>query len=153
MNIGMSDRSCKEISKGLMKLLADSYAVYLKTQNFHWNVIGSDFFALHLMFEKQYEELSAALDEIAERIRALGSHVDASFSSFKTLTSVSEEKKVLNAKQMIQHLVTGHESVICHARELAKVAEKNSDQATVDLLARRLGAHEKMAWMLRSHLQ
>lgn len=153
MNTGMSEKSRQEMSKGLMKLLAESYAVYLKTQNFHWNVIGSDFFALHLMFEKQYEELSQALDEIAERVRALGHFVDATFSAFKALASASEEKKTLAAREMLEHLVTDHERVICYARELATVAEGHKDQATVDLLARRLGAHEKAAWMLRSHLQ
>ncbi|MBI2743438.1 MAG: DNA starvation/stationary phase protection protein [Chlamydiales bacterium] len=149
---GMNEKSRKVVSDGLSKLLAETYALYLKTQNFHWNVVGSDFFALHLLFEKQYEELSGAIDEIAERIRALGAHVDATFSGFKKLSSISEEGKLKSSNEMIKHLVKANECVICLARKLTEVAEKERDQATLDLLARRLGAHEKSAWMLRSHL-
>lgn len=150
MQTGMNEKGRQVVSEQLQRLLADSYALYLKTQNFHWNVTGSDFFALHLMFEKQYEELAEALDEIAERMRALGVFVEASFSAFQRLTKISEESKVLPAKEMLHHLVQSHEAVICHLRALANTAENELDQATVDLAARRLGAHEKAAWMLRS---
>jgi starvation-inducible DNA-binding protein len=151
-NIGLDEDARQKISDSLHQLLADTYAVYIKTQNFHWNVVGPDFFSLHLLFEKQYEEMSQALDEIAERMRALGFYVDASFTAFKKMSSVLDENRMLPAKDMLLHLVKAHESVIRHARHLAKEAEEENDQATVDLCARRLGAHEKMAWMLRSHL-
>ena len=152
MKSGMTDQGRKKIAEELKHYLADSYSVYLKTQNFHWNVRGPHFFALHLLFEKQYEELAEAADEIAERIQALGFHVDATFSAFQKCC-IKEEKKPLEAKKMIQQLVLDYEAVIRCAREIASHAEEEKDQATVDLMARRLGSHEKMAWMLRSHLQ
>ena len=148
---GMTEEGRKKIAEELRHYLADSYAVYLKTQNFHWNVRGPHFFALHLLFEKQYEEMAEAADEIAERIQALGFYVDASFSAFQKCC-IKDEKNPIPAKKMIEQLVSDHEKVICCAREIAGIADKEKDQATVDLMARRLGAHEKMAWMLRSHL-
>lgn len=151
MKSGMTDQGRKKIGDELCHYLADSYSVYLKTQNFHWNVRGPHFFALHLLFEKQYEEMAVAADEIAERIQALGFHVDATFSAFQKCC-IKEVKKQIPAKKMIEQLVSDHEAVIRCAREIAGLAEKEKDQATVDLMARRLGAHEKMAWMLRSHL-
>ncbi len=152
LNTGITEAGRQKISEGLHQLLADTYALYLKTQNFHWNVVGSDFFALHLLFEKQYEEMAGAVDEIAERMRALGFFVNASFSAFKNMSSIHDENRVLNAKEMLEQLTKGHEAVSRHGRHLAEIAEKEKDQATVDLCARRLGSHEKMAWMLRSHL-
>ncbi len=150
--VGMSQKGRKAVADKLAVMLANAYATYLKTQNFHWNVIGSDFFALHLMFEKQYTELSQEVDEIAERIRALGFSVDASFSGFSKLTDVAQEKSVRNPKEMLKSLVKAHETVICQAREITPVAEKENDQGTLDMLGRLLGAHEKTSWMLRSHL-
>lgn len=147
----MTEQGRKKIAEELRHYLADSYSVYLKTQNFHWNVKGPNFFALHLMFEKQYEELAAAADEIAERIVALGFYVHASFSDFKKCC-ITEAFKPIPAKKMIEQLVSDHEAVIFCARKIATLAEEEKDQATVDLMARRLGSHEKMAWMLRSHL-
>jgi starvation-inducible DNA-binding protein len=152
MEIGMNQKARDKMAEGLQELLADSYALYLKTQNFHWNVTGSDFFALHIMFEKQYTEMSEAIDEIAERVRALGFFVDGSFTGFKKLTGIPEERRTPNAKEMLEKLVEGHEMLIRKTRTLATQAEKVKDQATVDLAARRLGTHEKFAWMLRSHL-
>jgi starvation-inducible DNA-binding protein len=151
MKSGMTEQGRKKVAEKLRHYLADSYSVYLKTQNFHWNVKGPHFFALHLMFEKQYEEMAAAADEIAERIAALGFYVHASFSDFKKCC-IKEEFKPIPAKKMIEQLVSDHEAVICCARQIAILAEEEKDQATVDLMARRLGSHEKMAWMLRSHL-
>jgi starvation-inducible DNA-binding protein len=148
---GMTDAGRKKIVDELRHFLGDSYAVYLKTQNFHWNVKGPYFFALHLLFEKQYEEMAAATDEIAERIAALGYYVDACFSAFQKCC-IKDEKKYVPAKKMLHQLVLDHEALIRCAREIAKVAEIEKDQATLDLMARRLGSHEKMAWMLRSHL-
>ena len=152
MDLGISDPNRQAISDGLMVCLSNTYAIYLKTQNYHWNVTGSDFFSLHILFEKQYEELAEAVDEIAERIRALGYYVDATFGSFKAHTDVKEGDKVLNEKEMIAALVDAHGVFIRHARKVAEVADQDGDFATVDMLGRRLGAHEKMAWFLRAHL-
>jgi starvation-inducible DNA-binding protein len=150
MHTGMTEQNRLEVAQAMALLLADTYAVYLKTQNFHWNLIGSHFFSLHRLFEKQYSELAEALDEIAERIRALGFFVDASFTGFKELTTIKDEAKVIGEKEMLQHLITGHEILIRHARNFSELAEKKRDFATVDLMGRRLNVHEKMLWMLRS---
>ena len=152
VNTGISEPSRMAISEGLLRVLSDTYAMYLKTQNFHWNVRAQDFYSLHLLFEKQYQELAEAVDEIAERIRALGYFVEASFSSFQSHSSIKEEEKVLTSKDMLSSLVTGHETLIRGARRVAEISDKDGDFATVDMLGRRLGAHEKMAWFLRSHL-
>ena len=149
---GLSDSSRSRVSEGLASLLADTYATYLKTQNFHWNVTGPEFFSLHILFEKQYSELAGHIDELAERIRALGLFIDASFSGFKDLTAVKEEGRVLGSKEMIQELVKSHEIVIRSARNISQIAEKENDAATVDLLGRGLNIHEKQAWMLRSQV-
>jgi starvation-inducible DNA-binding protein len=152
INVGLGQGARQAMAEGLLRLLADTYAVYLKTQNFHWNLTGQNFFALHLLFEKQYQELADATDEIAERVRALGFFVDASFSAFKKMSSITEETRVLTAKEMLEHLVKAHESVIRLARHLSEEAEKEKDCGTIDMLGRRLNIHEKMAWMLRSSL-
>ena len=151
-HVGISEQNRLAISEGLTRVLAETYALYLKTQNFHWNVRGSEFYSLHLLFEKQYQEMAEAVDEIAERIRALGFFVDASFSAFSENSSVKEEKKVLNAKEMLASLVQGHETLIREGRRVAEIADRELDFATVDMLGRRLGAHEKMAWFLRSQI-
>lgn len=150
VNIGISDRNREAISQGLSRLLAETYALYLKTQNFHWNVTGQEFYSLHLLFEKHYLEMAEAIDEIAERIRALGFYTEASFSSFKKLSMIGEEEKVLHAKEMVRALIEGHETLIQWARKLGEIADNEGDFATVDMIGRRLGAHEKMAWFLRS---
>ena len=152
LNNGIPEPSRMAISEGLLRFLADTYALYLKTQNFHWNVRGPEFYSLHLLFEKQYEDLAEAVDEIAERIRALGFYVDASFSVFKNKTSIKEEDKVLTGKDMLQELIEGHEILIRGVRKVAEIGDKDGDFATVDMIGRRLGAHEKMAWFLRSQL-
>ena len=149
---GITQDARQLLAGALSRLLADTYALYLKTQNFHWNVTAHEFFSYHIMFEKQYEELADAIDEIAERIRALGFYVDASFSAFSQLTQLSQDEKLLTAKDMLQTLLKGHEHVIREARKLSEEAEKGRDAGTVDLMGRRLNVHEKMAWMLRSHL-
>lgn len=152
VNIGIAEPSRVSISAGLSRMLSDTYALYLKTQNFHWNVRGHEFYSLHLLFEKQYQEMAEAVDEIAERIRALGYFVEASFTAFQRLAAVKEEEKVLIAKDMLQSLIEGHEALIRGARKVATVADQEGDFATVDMIGRRLGAHEKMAWFLRSNL-
>lgn len=152
INIGIPEQNRSAISEGLSRVLAESYTLYLKTQNFHWNVRGPEFYSLHLLFEKQYLELAEEIDEIAERIRAIGFFVDASYSAFLSQSSIKEEQKVLNAQEMLTSLVLGHETWTRNARRVAEIGDREEDFATVDMLGRRMGGHEKMAWFLRSHI-
>jgi len=140
------------ISGALGKLLADTYVLYVKTQNFHWNVHGPEFFSLHKLSQEQYEEMAEAIDEIAERIRALGFFVDGSMESFLKLSSITEEHEVNPKHVYIERLIKAHEAVIRDCRALGDLAEDHHDHATVDLMGRRLGFHEKASWMLRSQL-
>ena len=152
INIGIPDDQRAAIAKGLSKLLADSYTLYLKTHNYHWNVKGPMFNTLHLMFEQQYTELALAVDLIAERIRALGHAAPGSYKAYASLTSIKEEEGVPDAKEMIRQLVIGQEAVTRTARELLPAVDKASDEPTADLLTQRMQVHEKNAWMLRSLL-
>lgn len=150
MNIGIKKEARKEIAKGLSRLLADSYTLYLKTHNYHWNVTGPMFQTLHLMFETQYTELALAVDLIAERIRALGERAPGSYAEFSKLSSIKEEPTTPKAEKMIDNLIEAQETVIRTAREVFPMAEEVNDQATMDLLTQRMQLHEKTAWMLRS---
>ncbi len=152
LNIGISSDDREAIASGLARLLADSYTLYMKTQNYHWNVEGPMFNTLHLMFEGHYTELATAVDEIAERIRALGVKAPGSYSEFARLASVEEAKGGESAEEMIRQLVIGQETVARTAREIFPAAEKASDEPTADLLTQRIQSHEKNAWMLRSML-
>jgi starvation-inducible DNA-binding protein len=152
IDIGISKKDRKTIADGLSKLLADTYTLYLKTHNFHWNVEGPMFNTLHLMFEQQYNELALAVDAIAERIRALGHPAPGSYAAYAKLSSIKEETGVPKAEQMIQQLVDGQEAVARTARAVFPAAEKASDEPTADLLTQRLQIHEKTAWMLRALL-
>jgi starvation-inducible DNA-binding protein len=153
IEIGIEAKDRKAVAEGLAKLLADSYTLYLKTHNFHWNVTGPMFNTLHLMFEQQYTELALAVDLVAERIRALGHPAPGSYAQFARLSSVKEASGVPSASDMIRELVEGQEAVARTARQVFPVAERAGDQVTMDLLTQRLQAHEKNAWMLRSLLQ
>jgi starvation-inducible DNA-binding protein len=153
IDIGIAAKDRQQIADGLARLLADSYTLYLKTHNFHWNVTGPMFNTLHLMFEGQYTELATAVDLIAERIRALGVPAPGSYAQFAKLTSIKEETGVPAALEMVRQLVEGQETVARTAREAFPAAEKASDQASMDLLTQRLQVHEKNAWMLRSLLE
>jgi len=153
IDIGIKEQDRAEISRGLSKLLADTYTLYLKTHNFHWNVTGPMFQTLHLMFETQYTELAAAVDLIAERIRALGSPAPGTYEEFGKLSSIKETLGVPKAEEMIRLLVEGQEAVVRTARSLFPLAEKAGDEATADLLTQRIQLHEKTAWMLRSLLE
>ena len=153
INIGIPEAKRVEIAKGLSKLLADSYTLYLKTHNYHWNVTGPMFQALHTMFETQYNELAIAVDDIAERIRALGEKAPGSYAEFSKLTTIKEETGTPSARDMIANLVTAQESVIRTARSVFPMAEEGNDEATADLLTQRIQLHEKTAWMLRSLLE
>jgi starvation-inducible DNA-binding protein len=153
IDIGISEKDRAEIAEGLGKVLADSYGLYLKTHNFHWNVTGPMFETLHLMFEAQYNELALAVDAVAERIRALGFPAPATYSEFARLSSVPETLGVPQAEDMVRLLVEGQEAVVRTARSLLPLAERAFDVATADLLTQRIQLHEKTAWMLRSLLQ
>jgi starvation-inducible DNA-binding protein len=150
INTGISEPDRQEIANGLSKLLADSYTLYLKTHNYHWNVKGPLFNTLHQMFEVQYTELAAAVDEIAERIRALGKPAPGSYTAFAKHTSIEEEEGEPSAEDMIRQLVKGQEAVVRTARSVFPIAEAANDEPSADLLTQRMQIHEKNAWMLRS---
>lgn len=153
VDIGIAENDRKAIAEGLNGLLADTYTLYLKTHAFHWNVTGPLFQTLHLMFEGQYNELWTSTDAIAERIRALGFPVQATWATFNKLSSIAETEGAPSANEMVRELVKGHEACARTARSIFPRAEKGSDESTVDLLTQRLQVHEKTAWMLRSQLE
>jgi starvation-inducible DNA-binding protein len=152
IDIGIDAGDRKQIGDGLAHLLADTYTLYLKTHAFHWNVTGPMFNTLHVMFMAQYNELWLALDEIAERMRALGEFAPGSGKQFAALMSIAEESGVPDWKGMVSQLVTGHEACARTAREAFKRADGADDQPSADLATTRMQAHEKTAWMLRSLL-
>ncbi|HJV76648.1 MAG TPA: Dps family protein [Noviherbaspirillum sp.] len=153
IDIGISEQERKGIVEGLSRLLADTYTLYLKTHNFHWNVTGPMFQTLHLMFETQYNELALAVDLIAERIRALGSPAPGTYAEFARLSAVKEPSGVPSAQDMIRQLVQDQETVVRTARSMFKAVDQASDEPTADLLTQRMQVHEKTAWMLRSLLE
>ena len=153
IDIGIMDKDRKDIADGLSRLLADTYTLYLKTHNFHWNVTGPMFQTLHLMFETQYNELALAVDLVAERIRALGYPAPGTYAEYAALSSIEETSGVPKAETMIELLVKGQESVVRTARSIFPMVEKVNDQPTADLLTQRMQVHEKTAWMLRSLLE
>lgn len=152
IDIGISAAHRKKIAQGLSRLLADSYTLYLKTHNYHWNVTGPQFNTLHTMFEQQYTELALAVDQIAERIRALDHPAPGSYKAFAALTSIKEEQGTPSAEDMIRQLVIGQETVVKTARNVFPLADAAHDEPTADLLTQRMQLHEKNAWMLRSML-
>ncbi len=153
IDIGISQTHREEIAQGLSRLLADTYTLYLKTHNFHWNVTGPMFQTLHLMFETQYNELALAVDLIAERIRSLGFPAPGTYQQYAKLSSIKEETDIPKAQDMIRLLVAGQEAVVRTARSLYPTVEAAADEATADLLTQRIQLHEKTAWMLRSLLE
>ncbi|HWL45904.1 MAG TPA: Dps family protein [Ilumatobacter sp.] len=152
INIGIGEEDRKAIAGGLSKVLADTYTLYLKTHNYHWNVVGPMFNTLHLMFETQYNELALAVDEIAERIRSLDEPAPGSYLEFAELSSITEDREKPDAMEMVRRLVEGHEAVARTARSVFPAADAAGDEPTADLLTQRLQVHEKTAWMLRSLL-
>ena len=150
INIGIDENDRKEIAAGLAALLADTYTLYLKTHNYHWNVTGPMFQGLHTLFETQYNELALAVDEIAERIRALGEFAPGSYKEYAKLTSIKEADGIPTAEEMIKDLVKGQEAIAKTARSIVPVADHAADEVTLDLLTQRMTVHEKTAWMLRS---
>jgi len=153
IDIGIDAKDRQKIAEALSRLLADTYGLYLKTHSFHWNVEGPMFNTLHLMFMEQYTELWQALDEIAERIRALGYPAPGSYKAFAKLSSIEETDGVPEAMEMVRELVKGHEAVARTARAAFGATDKASDESSADLLTQRLQVHEKTSWMLRSMLK
>lgn len=150
IDLGIKEADRKKLAQGLGVLLADTYSVYLKSHNYHWNVEGPMFRTLHLMFEEHYNEMWMAADEIAERIRALGEPAPGTYAEFSRLSSIDETEGVPGAMDMVRDLVVGHEAIVRTARWLVGIAEEAEDQATADLATQRLAIHEKTAWMLRA---
>jgi starvation-inducible DNA-binding protein len=153
IDIGIDEKDRKAIADGLSRLFADTYTLYLKTHNYHWNVTGPMFQTLHLMFETQYNEIWLAVDLVAERIRTLGQVAPGTYKQISKLASITEEEDVPKATDMVRDLVKGHEQVAKTARSVLPLADKANDQPTIDLLTQRLQIHEKTAWMLRSLLE
>jgi starvation-inducible DNA-binding protein len=157
IDIGINEEQRKTVADGLSAFLADAYTLYLKTHSYHWNVTGPMFNSLHTMFETQYTEQWTALDEIAERIRALGFMAPGSYEEFVRLSSIKEEKGAQPEgpewHHMVRQLVLGNEAVCRTARKVLAQGEEAGDDPTVDLLTQRLQVHEKYAWMLRSLLE
>ena len=153
MDIGITKKDREKIAEGLSRLLADSFTLYLKTHNFHWNVTGPMFNTLHVMFMDQYTELWNALDLIAERIRALGVAAPGTYREFSKLTVIKECEGKVSAEDMIKQLVAGQEAVTKTARSIFPLVDKAGDEPTADLLTQRMQIHEKNAWMLRSLLE
>ena len=145
--------SNEQVVEALSRLLADTYTLYLKTHNYHWNVTGPMFSTLHTLFETEYTEYALAVDEIAERIRAIGARAPGSYTEFAELASVKEDRGSPPAMEMIRNLAADQEATVASARKFVEVAEADGDQATADLGVRRIETHEKNAWMLRSHLE
>ncbi|MHC9511809.1 Dps family protein [Kangiella sp. M94] len=153
INIGINESQREEIGDGLARLLADTYTLYLQTHNFHWNVTGPFFQSLHTLFETHYTELAVAVDDIAERIRALGILSPGTYKEFAKLTSIKEVEGNISTEEMLERLVDSHETVVRTAREILPLAQGADDESSVSLISDRLVVHEKTAWMLRSHLQ
>lgn len=150
--LDISEKDKEQIVQGLSQLLADTYSIYIKTHNFHWNVSGPMFVTLHTLFEQQYTELALAIDIIAERIRALGAFAPGSFKAFQELTSIPEMEDIPDALTMIALLVEDNETIIKTARSIIPLADKAYDTPTADLATARILVHEKTAWMLTSLL-
>ncbi len=153
INIGIEEGKRVETAKGLSHLLADSYTLYLKTHNYHWNVTGPMFTTLHTMFETQYNELALAVDEIAERIRILGVKAPGTYKEFAELSSIKEDDSSPSANEMIDGLLKGHEQVVNTSKNILPILEGGNDEGTLSLLSARIEYHEKTAWMLRSLLE
>ena len=152
IDTGLNKTERTEVAEELTKVLADSFAIYLKTHGYHWNVRGPEFFSFHNLLEQQYRDIWAALDEIAERVRALGVLAPQSYSAFGNLTAIKDGDPEKESIPMLKELMRDHETLIASARKAFEAADKAGDEASADLMTQRLAAHEKFAWMLRSTL-
>jgi starvation-inducible DNA-binding protein len=153
INTGIPAEQRAAIVRGLSKLLADTYVVYLKTHSFHWNVEGPMFQTLHQMFMEQYTETWNAIDLIAERIRSLGEYAPGTYKEYSRVASIRETEGVPKAEEMVRLLIEGQEAIVRTAREVLPLADEANDEPTLDLLTQRMQVHEKNAWMLRSLLK
>ncbi|MEQ8557268.1 MAG: Dps family protein [Henriciella sp.] len=153
INIGIAETDRQKSAKAIKRLLADTYALYLKTHGYHWNVEGPHFQQLHALFMQQYTEMWTAVDELAERIRALGEYAPSSYAEMAALSSIQEETGHPDWKQMVTNLAKGHEEVAKSARNVLRIAEEIGDDATADVVTPRITLHEKTAWMLRATAQ
>lgn len=151
-NTGLTTQDRERLAEGLSRVLADSHVLYLKTQNYHWNVEGPNFEGLHELFEEQYKDLRDAVDEVAERIRALGHYAPGSYSAFGKLASVKEETGNPDWQEMVRKLADDQETVVGTCRSVVELANQAGDHVTEHMMADRMQAHEKNAWMLRAHL-
>ena len=149
---GVSRQDRSSLAERLTEAVADSYILYVKTQGFHWNVVGPLFYSLHKLTEVQYEDLASAIDEIAERIRAIGFTAPGSFAQFQKATSVKEETNPITAEEMIKQLADDNETCSRNLRKAVVAAEEAEDVKTADLLTGRIGQHEENTWMLRALL-
>jgi starvation-inducible DNA-binding protein len=152
IDIGIEEADRLAIAEGISRVLADTYTLYLKTHNYHWNVTGPMFNTLHLMFEAQYNEMWVAADLLAERIRSLGVFAPGSYAQFAEITVIAEADGIPTAEAMIADLVHGHEAVTRTIRSIYPTVQAANDESSADLLTQRLQVHEKTAWMLRSML-
>jgi len=152
-DLGLEPEGLAKVGAGLAGVLSDTYLLYVKTQGFHWNVTGPQFGELHAMFEQQYVDLAAAVDELAERLRAIGQIAPGSFAQFKRMSKIGEEEDAPDSDRMIEVLTEDHGHVIRRMREVLELAEPLGDAETADMMIRRMQVHGKQAWMLRSHLK
>ena len=150
INIGITDSNRKTSAEAVSRLLADTYTLYLKTHGYHWNVEGPHFQQLHMQFMEQYTEMWTAVDDLAERVRALGHYAPASYAAMNALSTIKEEQGEPDWQEMVKSLAKGHEQVAKTAREVLRIAEESGDDATADVVAPRVTLHEKTAWMLRA---
>lgn len=150
--ISLSDSVRKQIAQNLIMLLADTYILYVKTQNFHWNMTDARFYSLHLFLKKEYGNLGKAIDEIAERIRILGERFPTGLKQFLNTTSLKESDEDLIGEEMILELLKDHEAICLFLRDCIALTTKLGDEGSADLLTQRLRAHEKSIWMLQSHV-
>lgn len=148
----LDNQTCKRIGDILGHMLADTYVLYVKTQNFHWNIRDFRFYSLHLLFEKQYEELAEGVDELAERMRMLGERAPGSMAEFLKLTSLQEPNTHLTGDQMIEILANDHKAIADRLRPAISETTDLGDDGTMDLLTNHLRMHEKAHWFLQSHL-
>lgn len=147
----IDEKTIDQITSKLAHFLSDTFILYVKTLNFHWNMVGPEFFMYHKLLEKQYEELAEANDELAERIRMLGRVAPGSLQEFLKLSCLKESPTDLSQEQMIHELVETHEAMVEHCHEIIQFTDEKKDQGTSDLLIERIRSHAKQAWLLRSH--
>lgn len=143
----------RQINEELERVLADTYVLYLITQNFHWNVTGNNFHSLHLLFESQYKELAEAIDLVAERIRTLGFLAPGSFEEFSSLSEIKFPDKGLGDEAMLNYLAESNESVARSCRKALVASNMSDDESSSSILSDRIHVHEKSAWMLRASIQ